>query len=129
MNGNNRRCLSDGKKGMRRPGKIEDMKKKIYARARKMLQHRIGNFVWASGSGGKKVGGSLKKFSRGERRAEGQIILHKARGLAELRKVACGSATQGLWLRNGKVRSQVNGVDQSRFSGRRTVWEIRRKGR
>ena len=34
---NNRRCLPDGKKGMRRPGKIEDVKKKIHARARKMV--------------------------------------------------------------------------------------------
>ena len=49
---------------MRSPGEIEDVKKKIYARARKMLQHRIGNFVWVSGSGGGKVGGSRKKFSR-----------------------------------------------------------------
>ena len=35
--GNNRRCLPDGWKGMRRPGKIENVKKKIHARARKML--------------------------------------------------------------------------------------------
>ena len=52
-----------------------------------------------------------------------------ARGMAELREVASGSATQGLWLRNGKVRSQVSGVDQRRFPGRRTVREIRREGR
>ena len=37
MYGNNRRCLPDGRKGMRRPRKIEDVKKKIHARARKML--------------------------------------------------------------------------------------------
>ena len=46
-----------------------------------------------------------------------------ARGLAELRKVASGSATQGLWLRNGKMGSQVSGIDRSRFPGRRTDGE------
>ena len=35
--GNNRRCLPDGRKGIRRSGKIEDVKKKIHARARKAL--------------------------------------------------------------------------------------------
>ena len=34
---NNRRCLPDGRKGMRRPRQIEDVNKKIHARARKML--------------------------------------------------------------------------------------------
>ena len=51
---------------MQSPAKIEDVKKKIHARARKMVQHGIGNFVWASGSEGEKVGGSRKKFSGGE---------------------------------------------------------------
>ena len=37
VDGNNGRCLPDGRKGMRRPGKIENVKKKIHARARKML--------------------------------------------------------------------------------------------
>ena len=50
----------------------------------------------------------------------------RARGPVELRKVASGSATQGLWLRNGKVESQLSGIDQSRHPGRRTVGEIRR---
>ena len=50
----------------------------------------------------------------------GHVALHNSR------EVASGSATQGLWLRNGKVRSQVSSVDQSRFPGRRTVWKIRR---
>ena len=67
------------------------------------------------------------KFSRRERRAKGRVRLLRARGSAELREVASGSATQGLWLRNGKVRSQVSGIDRSRFPGRRTVWEIRRE--
>ena len=52
--------------------------------------------------------------------------LHRARGSAELSKVASGSATQGLWLRNGKVRYQVSGIDRSRFPGRRTIREVRR---
>ena len=37
MNRNNTRCLPDGRKGMQSPGKVEDVKKKIHARARKML--------------------------------------------------------------------------------------------
>ena len=89
----------------------------------------MGNFVWASGSGGGEVGGSCKKFSARERRAEGRVRILQARGSAELREVASGSATQGLCLRNGKVRSQESSVDRSRFPGRRTVGEIRRGGR
>ena len=53
------------------------------------------------------------KFSEGERRAKGRVRLLRARGTAELREVASGSATQGLWLRNGKVGSQVSGIDRS----------------
>ena len=52
-----------------------------------------------------------------------------ARGTAKLRKVISGSATQDLWLRNGKVRSQANSMDQSRFPERRTVRKVRRRGR
>ena len=37
MNGNNRRCLSNGRKGIQKPEKIEIVKKKIHARAREML--------------------------------------------------------------------------------------------
>ena len=55
--------------------------------------------------------------------------LNRARSSAELRKVASGSATQGLCLRNGKVGSQVGGIDRSRFPGGRTVGEVRRGGR
>ena len=79
-----------------------------------LLGADIGNFVWASGSGGK-VGGSRKKLSGRERGAEGQVRLLRARGSAELGEVASGSATQGLWLRNRKVGSQVSGVDRSRL--------------
>ena len=66
------------------------------------------------------------KFSKSERRTKGRVRLHRARGSAELREVASGSATQGHWLRNGKVRSQVSGIDRSRFPGRKTVGEVRR---
>ena len=72
---------------MRRPGEIEVVKKKIYARARRVLQHGIGNFVWVSGSGGRKVGGSPMKFSGRERRAEGRMKLL----LEERRKTRKGS--------------------------------------
>ena len=75
---------------MRRPRLIEDVKKKIYARAKKALQHGIGNFVWASGGGGRKVGGSRKKFSESERRANRRVRLHGARGSAEFREVGSG---------------------------------------
>ena len=37
VDGNNIRCLPDGRKSMRRPEEIEQLKKKIYARAKKML--------------------------------------------------------------------------------------------
>ena len=40
---------------MQRSGKIENMMKKIHARARKILYNGIGNFVWASGSGREEV--------------------------------------------------------------------------
>ena len=69
------------------------------------------------------------KFSGREKRAKGRLRLHRARGLVRLREVASGSATQGLWMRNRKVGSQVSGIDRSRFPGRRTVGEVRRGGR
>ena len=64
-----------------------------------------------------------------ERRAKGRVRLLRACGSTELRVVASGSATQGLWLRNGKVRLQVSGIDQNRFPGRRIVGDVRRGGR
>ena len=63
MDGNNGKCLPEGRKGKQRPGKIKDAKKKIHARARKMLYHRISNFVWGSGSGRGEVKDSCKTFS------------------------------------------------------------------
>ena len=59
------------------------------------------------------------KFSESKRRAKGRVRLHRARGSADLREVASGSATQSLWLRNGKVGSQVSGIDRSRF-----LWKL-----
>ena len=35
--------VPDGRKGMQSPGEIKNVKKKIHARARKMLQHEIVN--------------------------------------------------------------------------------------
>ena len=37
IDGNNGRCLPDGQKGMQIPGKIENVEKKIYLGARKVL--------------------------------------------------------------------------------------------
>ena len=50
-------------------------------------------------------------------------------GSAELREAASGSATQGLWLRNGKVRSQISGIGRSRLRGRGIAGEVRERGR
>ena len=94
-----------------------------------MLQHGIGNFVWASGSGREKVCGSRTKHSWVEGGAKGQVRLFRARGSAELRKVASGSATHGLWQGDRKVESHVIGEDRSELPGRRTVGEARRRGR
>ena len=49
---------------MQRPGEIKNVLEKIHARV------RIGNFVWASGSGHWKVCGSREKFSGKEERVE-----------------------------------------------------------
>ena len=40
-----------------------------------------------------------------------------------------GTQRGSLWLRNGKVRSQVSDIDRSRFPRRRTVGKARRGGR
>ena len=82
---------------------------------------------WASGSGQGEVGGSRKKFSGGEGRVKARVRLLRARGSAELKKVASGPATLG--QRDRKVGSQVIGEDRSRLPGRGTVGEVRREGR
>ena len=66
------------------------------------------------------------KFSKREGGAEGRVTLLRARGSAELKRVASDSATQGLWLRNRKVGSQVIGIGQSQLHGRRTVGKVGR---
>ena len=50
--------------------------------------------------------------------------LLRARRSAELGKVASGSATQGLRLRDRKVGSQVIGVDRSRVPGRKQLGKL-----
>ena len=67
----------------------ERLKMKIHARARKVLQDGINDFVWTSGSGGGEIRGSRKKFSGREGRAEGKVRLHRARG---------GARKDSLWL-------------------------------
>ena len=120
----NRRCLPDRRKKMQERGKIENMKKKINARERKVLQHGIGDFACASGSGRGEVHGSREKFSWKKGGAERQTKLLRARGLAEIKKVASGSAMQSLWLGNKKVGSQVVGKDRVRLPGIGTVGEV-----
>ena len=53
--------------------------------------------------------------------------LLKACGSAELGQVASGTATQGLWLGDRKVGSQVVGEDQNRLRGRGTVEKLGEK--
>ena len=60
-------------------------------------------------------------------KADGRVRLLRARGSAELGKVASGCATQGLWLGDRKVSFQVIGDDRSRFPGRGTVRELGKK--
>ena len=66
---------------MRNPGEIEDVKKKVHARARKVLQHGIGNFVWASGIGRREVGGRSRNSAgeKGEQKDKGESSGHEAR--------------------------------------------------
>ena len=61
---------------------------------------------------------------KGEQKDERDSTGHMAR-----RSSASGSAAQGLWLKNGKVRPQVSGIDRSQFPGRGTVGKVRRGGR
>ena len=48
MDWKKKRCLLDGRKGKQRPGKIENAQENSLARARKVLQHGIDNFVETS---------------------------------------------------------------------------------
>ena len=60
---------------------------------------------------------------------KGRVRVLRACGSAELKKVASGSATQGLWLGDRKVGSQVTISDRIRFFWRGTVGEVRGEGR
>ena len=61
--------------------------------------------------------------------AERRTRFFRADGSAEHGQVASGSATQGLWLGDRKVGSQVVGEDRSRLPGKGTVREFRSGGR
>ena len=54
---------------MQRPTEIENVLEKIHAIARKVLQHGIGDFVWA--------GGSCEKFNGGEGGSERRMRLFR----------------------------------------------------
>ena len=60
---------------MQNPGKIENVKKKIHARARKCFSMEKATLSKANGSGRGEVGGTRKKFSGREGGAEGQVKL------------------------------------------------------
>ena len=73
------------------------------------------------------VCGSREKFSGGDGEAERRMRLFGARGSVEHEQVASGFVTQGLWVGNKKVGSQVVGEDRSRLPERETVGKVRRK--
>ena len=82
---------------MQKPGKMKDVKEKIYARARDALQHWAGNAVRASIGKRAEVGGrSSKKFSGGEQIAKRGMRLFGVGSPVELTQVAAGSAMQCL---------------------------------
>ena len=87
----------------------------------------IGDFVWASGDGREKVCGTREKFRGKEGGARREIRFLRVRGSAELEQVVSNSATQGLWLRNKKIGSQVVGEDQSRLLAKKQLGELENK--
>ena len=60
---------------------------------------------------------AVLEIQRG-RRAERQMRLLRVRGLAELSQVTSCSPTQGIWLGDRNVGSQVVGKDQSQLLGK-----------
>ena len=72
--------------------------------------------------------GSHNKFSGKEGRAERGMRLLRARSQSELEKVTSDSDTQDLWMRNGKVGSELVGVVKYRLPGRSTVGKVRKGG-
>ena len=81
--GINRGRLPDGRKGMQRTRKIEDVMKN-YTGTREVLQYRIGDYLPGRSGRGEAVG-SRRKLTRGERRSENGMKFFKVGGLAELR--------------------------------------------
>ena len=65
-----------------------------------------------------------KKIPRERKESKTQVRLHRARGSAELSEVASGSATQGAWLRNGKVGSQVSGKTEADSLGEEQLGKL-----
>ena len=107
---------------MRRPGEIENVKKKIHVRARKML--RLMKLATLSGPVAvdeERLEAAAKNSVGEKEEQKGQLRLLRACSSAELGKVASGSATQSLWLKDKKVGSQVIGNDRSRLPWRGTV--------
>ena len=81
-----------------------------------MLKHRIGNFVWASGSGRGKIWGSHKKLSGREGGAERRMRLLRACGLVELGQIAFCYA-------RSLAGEQKNRISSSRRRPKQTLWE------
>ena len=85
----------------------------------------MGRQLFLGGSdGGEEVGGARIKFKESKRRAGRGTRLFGARGLAELRQVASGSAMKSLWLKERKTRSQVVGKQTMLTSWEKNSWEI-----
>ena len=105
---------------MQSPGEIEDVKKKIHARARKMLYHGIANL-----SGPVTVEEEKLEEAGGEKRAEGRVRLLRARGTVEFRKVASGSA--GILVEKRKSGISGSCIDRSRLPGRKTIGGVRKE--
>ena len=55
--------------------------------------------------------------------------LFTTRDSVELEKIASGFATQGLWLEDRRVGSQVVGEDRRRLSASRTVGKVRKEAK
>ena len=94
---------------MQKPRKIERCKEEDLCEE---LQHEVGYFACAGGSGRGEVGSSHKICTGGERKAENGMRLLCTGALMELRQVALGSSTQSFWLRRIKVKHVVVGINR-----------------
>ena len=100
---------------MRRPGKIENVKK-IHARAEKVLQHGgrqfcVGQWQWT-----RKGWEQHQEIQQGKRVSRGRSETPQGTWLGEARK---GS----LWWREVIVGSQVSGEDRADFLGEEQLGE------